>query len=71
LIKPVFLNISLHLGRDQIPDRTPFFDQFPDLCRGDVEKRDFFKIEEVPREMDPGILSGVISEAWDQGPWEG
>lgn len=64
-IKPVFLNVSLRLGRDQVPYRLPFFDQLPDLCRRDIEKRDFFKIELVAREVDPGLLSRVISKIWD------
>jgi len=46
-IKPMFCDISLHLGRDQIPHRLPLFDQLPDLCRRDIEKRDFFEIEQV------------------------
>jgi hypothetical protein len=69
-IKSVFLNVSLHLGRDQVPHRLPFFDQLSDLCRGDIEKRDLFKIDLMAREVDPGLLSGVISKIWDQGLWE-
>ena len=65
-IKPMFLNIGLHFGGDQISYRLPFFNQLSDLCRRDVEKRDFFKIEQVPREMDPGLLSRVISKVRDQ-----
>ena len=46
-VKPMFLNISLHLGRDQISHRLPLFNQLPDLGRGDIEKRNFFEIEPI------------------------
>ena len=67
----MFFNISLHLGRDQIPHRLPLFDQLPDLCGRDIEKRDFFEIESVAREVDPGLLLGVVSKVLDQGLGEG
>ena len=63
----MLLNISLHFGWDQIPHRLPFLNQLSDLCRRDIEKRDFFKIDPVAREMDPGSLSWVISKVSDQG----
>jgi hypothetical protein len=56
------LNISLYLCRDQIPYRLPLFDQPPDLCGGDIEKRDFFEIEPMAREVDPNFLLGVVSK---------
>ncbi len=69
-IEPKFLNISLYLCRDQIPYGLPLFDQLPDLCGGNIEKRDFFEIEPVAREVDPSFLLGVVSKVWDQGVWE-
>jgi hypothetical protein len=69
-IKPIFLNISLHFGRNQIPHRLPFFNQLSDLRRRDIEKRDFSKKDPVAGEMDPGSLSGVISKVPDQGLWK-
>ncbi len=67
----MLLNISLHLGWNQIPYRLPFFNQLSDLCRRDIEKRDFLKIDPVAGEVDPGFLPGVISKVWDQGLREG
>ena len=46
-IKPMFMNIRFRLSRDQIPRRLPLFDQLPDPCGRDIEKRDFFEIERV------------------------
>ena len=46
-VKPMFLNISLHLGWDQILHRIPLFNQLPDPGRGDIEKRNFFEIEPI------------------------
>ena len=69
-VKPLFLNISLHLDGDQIPHRLPLFNQLPDLGRGDIEKRNFFEIEPIAWEMDPGFLFRGISKVWDQGLWE-
>ncbi len=70
-IKPMFLNISLHFGWDQILHCLPFSNQLSDLCRRDIEKRDFFQIDPVAGEVDPGSLSGYIPKLWDQGLWEG
>ena len=67
----MFLNIGLHFGGDQISYRLPFFNQLSDLCRRDVEKRDFFKIDPVAGKVDPGFLPGVISKVWDQRLREG
>lgn len=71
LIKPMFMNIRFRLSRDQIPHRLPLFDQLPDLCGRDIEKRDFFEIERVAWEVDPGFLLGVVLKVRDQGLWEG
>ena len=65
-IKPMFLNISLHFGGDQILHRLPFFNEFSDLRRRDIEKRNFFKKDPVAGEVDPGFLPGVISKVRDQ-----
>jgi|SRR3989304_1162476 len=67
----MLLNISLHLGWDQIPHRLPFLNQLSDQRRRDIEKRDFFKIDPVAREVGPSSLSWVISKVWDQGLREG
>ena len=67
----MFLNISLHFGGDQILYRLPFFNEFSDLRRRDIEKRNFFKIDPVAGEVDPGLLPGATSKVRNQGLREG
>jgi hypothetical protein len=70
-IKAVLLNISFHFGGDQIPRRLAFFNQFSDLCRRDIEKRNSFEIDPVAGEVDPGLLPGAVSKIRDQSLREG
>jgi hypothetical protein len=69
-VKSIFLNIGLHLARDQIHHRLPSFDQLPDFCRRDIQNRDLFKVEGMTRSMDPTLDLLVIAENRDQGLWE-
>ncbi len=69
-IEPKFLNISLYLIRDQIPYRLSLFNQLADLRGGDIEKRNFFEIKPMAREVNPSFFLGVVSKMWDQSIWE-
>jgi hypothetical protein len=69
-VKSIFLNIGLHLARDEIPHRLPPFDQLPYLCRRDIQNGDVFKVEGMTRRMDPTLDLLIISENRDQGLWK-
>jgi hypothetical protein len=65
------LNIGLHFGWDQILHRLPLFNQLSDLCGRDIEKGNFFKIDPVAGEVNPGFLSRWMPKVWEEGLWEG
>src|SRR4030042_5205765 len=69
-IKPLFLNVGLYLRGNEIPDRFSLPHQFPDLGRGDIEKRDLLHIEAVSRAVDPGFLYGIVLEKRIQTLWK-
>ena len=63
----MFLNISLHLHRDQVFHRLLFFNQLPNLCGRDIQKGYLFKIEGLTRGMDPSTEFLIIAEGRNQG----
>lgn len=69
-VKPVFMDIGLCFGRDEIPHRFSSLDQLPDLRRGDIEERDLFEIEMVSRKMNPDLCFEIILKGRGQRAWK-
>jgi hypothetical protein len=61
------LNICLHFGWDQILHRLPFLNELSHLGGGNIEKRNFLKIDSAAGAMNPGFLSGDMPKIWDHG----